>query len=196
MALPIIANTYRCAFNWHNSDTSTDATNVMHFVHSSSNPAAIAADIEANWTQNMIGFMPTHSICTEIVITPLDGSSVTFPYITPAVAHWHGPQTTQDVDPQVCALIKLVTAKRGRAYRGRVYLPFVSEAAKAAGQLDSTTVTNATTAWAAFVAAMASAGTHLAVASYKNSTQETVVAAAMEHYTATQRRRLKRNSST
>jgi hypothetical protein len=140
--------------------------------------------------------MPTHSVCTEIVITPLDGSSVTFPYITPVVTHWHGPQTTQDVSPQVAGLIKLVTAKRGRAYRGRVYLPNVSEAAQAAGQVDSTTVANTTTAWAAFVAAMASAGTHLCVASYKNATQETVVAAAMEHYIATQRRRLKRTSAT
>jgi hypothetical protein len=97
--------------------------------------------------------------------------------------------------PQVAAIVKFLTAKRGRSYRGRIYIPFVAENTTTAGKLGPTPVANTTTAWIAFHTALTSATLDMCVASYKNATQEPIIALACETYTATQRRRLKRNSS-
>jgi len=190
--LPVISNTYRCAFRWHHSDLVTDAVNVMHFRQASTNPAALAADLDASISNLLWNFQDSHAKITEIDITPLDGSSTTFPYVTGSGADYTGFSSSHDVIPQGAAIIKMVTAKRGRSYRGRVYLPWVAETFSTNGVLDATTVTNVTNAWVAALASWAAAGPQLVVASYLHQTAEDVIAILCESMLATQRRRLHR----
>jgi hypothetical protein len=97
--------------------------------------------------------------------------------------------------PQVAAILKQLTAKRGRSYRGRLYLPFIAEGQIGNGGINGTSRATATAAWIAFHTAMTSAGFDWVVASYLLATAEPVVAVGVEGFTATQRRRLARNSS-
>lgn len=195
MPLPLIADVYRCAFKWQDPAFSSNAVNVMHFKKSGSNPAAIAAILNTNVSANMWYCQEASSFIGEVDITPLDGTSVTYPYIPPVAANWTGQRTTTDKMPNACNLIKLVTAKRGRSYRGRVYLPWIHAASPTNGVLDAGTVSNCTTAWVAFLAAMASSGAPLVIASYLHATAEPVVAVICERDIATQRRRNQRISA-
>lgn len=169
--------------------------NVMHVKKSSSNPAAIATILNTNVTTNMWYFQEQSSIIHEVDITPLDGTSTTYPYIPPTTAIWAGGRTTADKIPNVANLIKLVTAKRGRSYRGRVYLPWIHETSQTNGVLDAPSVANCTAAWVAFLAAMSGSGAPLGVASYLHATFEPVIAVICERDVATQRRRNHRTSA-
>jgi hypothetical protein len=195
VALPLIADVYRCAFKWSDPAFPTNAVNVMHFKKSGSNPAAIATILNTNVTAAMWYFQEESSVIGEVDITPLDGTSVTYPYIPPVAANWAGERTTSDKIPNVANLIKLVTAKRGRSYRGRVFLPWVHEGSQTNGVLDAAAVSNCTAAWVAFLAAMSSSGAPLQVASYLHATSEPVVAVICERDIATQRRRNSRISA-
>jgi hypothetical protein len=161
---------------------------------SSGTPADLGGFLDAHVTAAMWGFQDTPSKITEVNITPLDGTSVTYPFVPTPAAKWAGAHGSDDIVPQMSNLIKLVTNKRGRAYRGRLYLPWVCETLQSNGSLDATTVGTVTSAWVAFLAAMASSGPQMVVASYKNATADNVVALICEKYAATQRRRLFRNS--
>lgn len=195
--LPVIADTYRVAFNWVNSDVSAlVATNVMHFHKSGSSPAAVATILDTNATANMWSHAGTHSHVASLQITPLDGSSVTFPFVTGSPAKWSGTQTGNDPIPAECAIIKLLTNSRGRSFRGRVYLPWMDESARASGQISSAVKTSLNSAWIAWHTALTSAGLDFVVASYKLAQQNPVSALAAETYTATQRRRQVRTSAT
>lgn len=192
--LPVIADVYRCALEWTDSDTSQTATNVMHFHQAGTNPAALAAILDAHVTASMWGVQPQHAHIFQVNITPLDGGSITFPFATGSVAKWSGNDASTDYTPQVSNIIKLLTSKRGRSYRGRLFLPFVVEATNTQGQLSGAAVTALQAAWVAFLAAMTAAGPNLVVASYKLATADNVVAVLAEKWTATQRRRLPRLS--
>jgi hypothetical protein len=195
--LPVIADTYRVALDWVNPDfPSQSATNVIHVRKGGTNAAGIATIVDAGVTANMWRFQDTHSHVNFMNVTPLDGSSVTFPLATGSPAKWSGVQTNQQPLMQVCTLIKLVTAKRGRSYRGRVYLPWTDEAGVSGNVLDSPTCALVTTAWIAFLASLTGAGAKLVVASYLKATAEDVVAVGTELDTATIRRRSQRNSLT
>lgn len=192
----MITDVFRVAFNWTNSDVpALTSTNVMHFKASGKVASDVASDITAHVTANMWKFQTNHSKVHDLVITKLDGSAVSFPYNTDLTSKWTGTLTDALFIPQASNLIKLLTAKRGRSYRGRVYLPWCSEQYGTDGVLNSTNVATCSAAWAAFDAAMDSAGTKLVVASYLHSTAEEVVALGCENYLATQRRRNKRNST-
>lgn len=193
--LPVIANTYRVAFNWTNTANGLVATNVMHFSKSSGNPADLALKLNTHATNTMWESETTSASVTQIVITPLDGSSVSFPYTPATPANWTGHGGSGDFIPQDSAILKLLTAKRGRSYRGRVYLPWLAEGQASNGQILGSLKTTLNTAWVAFVANMLGDNWQLCVASYTNATSEPVLAIAAETYTATQRRRNKRNSS-
>lgn len=197
MPLPVIANTYRCAFEWQHDDfTGLAATNVMHFRKSSTTPAALATLLAASVTAAMWHEQDTHAHVRFVNITPLDGSSVTLPYATGGAAKWSGAQTTHDPVPQVSNIIKLDTAKRGRSYRGRVYLPWVVTPAINGGALSAGDAATVTTAWVAFLAALNASTCDMVVASYTLATAEPVIALACELDTATIRRRNSRNSLT
>jgi hypothetical protein len=196
LPLPVINNVYRCALQWGSSEFSQRAVNVIHVKKSGSNPAAIGTILDTAATASLWWFTKNTAKVSEIDITPLDGSSVTYPYIPATPAHWTGTSSSGDNTLNVAYIVKMLTASRGRSYRGRVYLPWVVETQMANGLLDATGVTNCTAAWVTFIAALASASAPLQVASYKLSTSADVIAVACEKAVATQRRRLHRTSAT
>lgn len=193
--LPEIDDVYRVAFNWTHEDTPWTATNVMHFRKSASDPSTVFATIDANVTAAMWEVAPAHGHISSVVVTPLDGGSVSFPVNTGSGAKWSGPITGGLGTPQVCALVKTLTAKRGRSYRGRIYIPWASEQNVTNGRVDSGNVTAGQSAWEAFVSDMAGDGCDLVVASYKLATAEDVIAVLFERDVATQRRRNHRVSA-
>lgn len=195
--LPTIADVYRCALEWTNSaDPSASASNVIHVKKSGSNSAAVAAALEAAATPNMWRAQGTNAAVTRINITPLNGSGVTFPYTPTTPANWKGTQTSNTPLLQVANLIKLVTASRGRSFRGRVYLPWTDEQAVNAQKLDTGFASLISTAWIAFNTSLNTAGFPIQVASYTLAVSTPIAALASELEVATQRRRLVRNSNT
>lgn len=190
--LPVIADVNRVVLGWTCSGlTSQNAVNVLHFSAPGKTPAEIFTAFDTNVTAAMWGPVSNTARVQSVDITPLDGSSATLGFVPANVAKWTG-LTTGDPIPNSCGLVKLETALRGRSYRGRIYLPDISESATAVGAFTSTLVTNTTNAWVTFANAMATAGIALGVASYKLSTWHQVLNLALEETMATQRRRLQR----
>lgn len=167
---------------------------MIHVRKASVTGSEIATVLDDSVVANMWNPGDTHSHVNNIVVTPLNGSSNSFTFPTGEPSKWTGGQTTQSIAPQVCALVKLTTDVRGRSYRGRVYVPWVSEASTTNGFLDSDTVTAMQTAWETFQANLATNDTELVVASYLHSTAQEVTALLVESFTATQRKRQKRTS--
>jgi hypothetical protein len=190
--LPTIPNVYRVALGWTNSDTGLTAANVMHFRKAGSNPAALFTAFDSHVTQAMWDHTNTHSKIGTMNITPLDGSSVTLPEVITPAAKYGGGFAGTAIIPTAAALVKLVTGKRGRSYRGRLFLPWVDEAAYDEGMIVGANNAAMQTAWSTFVSAMSGDGFDLVVASYVHSTAENVVGLLCELHTGTIRRRWQR----
>lgn len=193
--LPTISDTYRVNLQWANTDTSRQANNVIHVRASGASPLSVATAIDTCVAAQMWQFQNADSRVVQMNVTPLDGSGVTLPVIIPSAAKWTGFQTGGDMNPATCNIVKLVTGKRGRSYRGRVYLPWVTDGVQTNGILNSSALAGAQTAWVAFHTALTAAGFDWVVASYKLETADDVVGVLCESHTATQRRRNKRTSS-
>lgn len=189
MALPIIPDCFRVAFKWSNPGGAAGrAVNVLHFSAPGKTTAQVDAAIDANVTANMWRSGVTTTRVEELDITPLDGTSATVPFPKAAVAKWI-PVGGADFAPQTCYLIKLTTALRGPANRGRIFLPYLAESEQAAGYISLVAQPLITTAWVNFANAMAAAGVALGVASYKNSLWHQAINVGCETAIATQRRR-------
>jgi hypothetical protein len=199
--LPVIADVFRCAIRW--AAGSQTAVNVMHLQATVSGmTAADAFEV----LQDSVGggmWQPTSSsfVAGEVDITPLDGVSATQAFPTGGGAQWIGG-TSGEWFPQAAGIVKLTTATRGRANRGRLFLPAIAESASADGFLDSTVVANCNAAWVAFIAALEADAPNpwlLVVASYDRAHlgagahATTVLTAVLERPLGTQRRRQTRN---
>jgi len=193
--LPTIANVYRVALNWTESNSGSTATNVMHFRKSGTNPGEVAGIIDDAVTTNMWEQANVHAHVAQLVVTPLDGGTVSLEVNTGSPSKWSGPAGDAGVVPQVAALVKFVTLHRGRSYRGRVYLPFVSENQLDNGKIVSAGMAEWQDAWQDFSEAISGEGLDLVVASYLLETAADVVGILCERDTATQRRRWKRTSA-
>jgi hypothetical protein len=133
----------------------------------------------------------------DISIIPLDGVSSATDFTTDGTAKWSGANGTDSI-PQVACLLKLQTGVRGRANRGRVYLPYVSEGATLSGIMTGSIVSSMQTAWTTFLGGVNTAspvGYELGVASYARAHGGTgahftpLTQLTVESFTATQRRR-------
>ena len=164
----------------------------MHFRNSAGNAPDLASKLDSHVAAGMWGTVSHLASIDSVTLTPLDGGGVSVPLVPGAVAKWQGAGGSGDFIPQACTIMKLLTARRGRSYRGRLFLPFVPEASQSQGTLVTGDVDAEAAAWATFMAAMAGDGYDLVVASYTLATAEDVVAIAGEYKTATQRRRQKR----
>lgn len=190
-ALPIIADTFRCALNWKDA-TGQTAVNVIHIRTATSGHNA--GDVMAGLNSSVIvnQWLPVVNTCVvdHVAITKLDGTSATQVFLPATPAHWTGGNPP-DFSPASAGIITLRTAFRGRSKRGRIFLPFMSENIISAGGLNPTTAANVTAAWNTFEANMAAAAIPigLVVASYKLAVAEDVAALACESVLATQRRR-------
>lgn len=195
MPLPVIDGVFRTTLNWHCGRVPSNAANVMHFKSSSLDQDSIMAALDSHVVGDMWGQTCTDASVISVDCTPLDGSGVSAVFFTGSPTKWSGNRTTgDDIIPQQASVVKFGTAKRGRSYRGRVYLPWVAEGIQANGLLVGPWVPLAQTAWDTFLSSMAASDAHLVVASYKLATADEVIQVHYEQDTATQRRRWKRTS--
>lgn len=129
--------------------------------------------------------------------TQINGSSVNL--VPPQSASYltgfpiAGSSDAQALPPQTAMVTKLATAYAGRSYRGRVYLPGMTETHSSLGTFDSTSRNAIQTYWDDLVAALGSAGSDtdytLGVYSRKLATFNPVVEAYVRSTNYTQRRR-------
>jgi len=123
--------------------------------------------ISTAWQTNQLASLSTSAVLQQVDLLHLDGTAAMSSYTTPGTGKWAGPQPG-DPEIAVATLIKISTAHRGPANRGRIFLPFTSESIIANGALTGSVVAQISTAWQAFNTAL-QAGTPsmiLGVASY------------------------------
>jgi hypothetical protein len=189
MPLPIITGVYRVAIEWTDPAYIRRAVSVMHFYNPAGTALNVWNDLDAHVSANMWTHANTSTAATSVAITPLDGTTNTS-FHTPSGAKWAGAIPGGfDSIPQVCVIVKWLTATRGRSHRGRTYLPFISESQAVNGAFNATNVNVMQTAWSTFLSGIGLAGTTPTVASYKLSTSSLVTSFVVEPQLATQRRR-------
>lgn len=175
------------AFVWTNG-AGGSAANIMHF--RATTATALFTALNANVTAAMWGFPASAWSISSVNITPLDGTSPTV--INPVSGvKWTGTGGADSI-PSCAAIVKETTNKRGKSYRGRIYLPNVGETSQTNGALVASIVLSSQAAWDTFYTAMSTATCIPAVASYKFSTAENVVKFTVEGMAGTQRRRQSR----
>jgi hypothetical protein len=191
MPLPVIADCFRVAVDWQDvSGTSPlSATNVMHILGPGATALQVLLALNSEAVPDMFDSQCLSTQASQFTVLPLDGSSVAA--VGNPNALWKGNRSSTPL-PSTAALLKLTTAKRGRSYRGRLFLPFVAESRADGGLLPA--ALSQTAAWVLF-----SNNLHayapllsLAVASYRHATAEAVTNLAVELALATQRRRQSR----
>jgi hypothetical protein len=198
MPLPVIANVIRCSAEGTLSN-GHEWANVFHLRKSGalSYAAAIAvADpvIAAFYTNHLAGspglsyYMYTSADVDRIRYTPLDGTSA-----TTVVAHNQaGTNGSDPLPPQTALCVTLYTALRGRAHRGRFYLPALTEGSNGTGgTVAAGTISDLSAQFtAAFITNLVGTGVSLVVASYlAPGSAENVVSILINNTWDTQRRR-------
>lgn len=192
--LPVISNVYRVAYHWtYLGQVAVNVTHVRDTAGTASTADCLAAVTGANSSDCWKGAIPGARI-DQIAITPLDGVSASLFTTIGVSALWQGG-TAGDAIPAAAILVKETTVGRGPAYRGRLFLPFTSEAAQADGKLLGTVAPNMQTGWDYFRTHLPTATAHpfeWVVASYKYANAHAVLACQVEGTLGTQRRRQSR----
>lgn len=185
--LPVIANVYRVACNWSNDANSQIAENVIHVLAPDSTDEAVGTQLDSNATGTMFEPMANNVGCQTFSITKLDGTSATYNY-TLGEDNWIGG-TAGDFSPASSCVVAFATGERGRSKRGRVYLPFIAEAAITDGSMTAGLDTTVSEAWAAFQDALSDVSMTLVVASYKLVEATAITGFSVKSAIGTQRRR-------
>lgn len=190
VTLPVISDVFRCAFEWDSGGLiSSPATNVMHFKGAGITESDVFNALDGAFVANNWAQTSSDASIVEVVIQKLDGASAAVAFATASAANWSGTHAGGDITPAVAAIVKEKTAKRGRSYRGRIFLPWLHESAMANGAVDGTELTNLQTAWSAWLTAMHGGAVEPVVASYQLATAEPITDVVVEQLLATQRRR-------
>lgn len=195
MPLPVIDDVYRVALNWIDENSGFNATNVIHIANTGGDAEDVWDALDGNVTTNMWEQANVKAGVNQVVITKLDGAASSVVKNTGRPSKWEGPASDAGSLPQVCGLVKLNTGQRGRSFRGRVYLPFCSENQVDNGKIVSGGMTEWQDAWEAFILGLVGDGCQLVVASYLLESALDVQTVLCERDTATQRRRMKRQSA-
>jgi hypothetical protein len=192
MPLPVIADVWRVVYKW--TDGSAHAVSVTH-VHdttSALNAAGVFAILDANVDGAMWYSVSSAASIVTVSLTKLDGVSAAVDFPTGSPAKWTGSIGGQSI-PQLAALVKATTGFRGPKNRGRMFIPFTSEAAQADGVIDAGQLAAGQTAWDDWRDDLNAANLVPVVASYKHSTAEGISKYLCEAESGTQRRRQQRN---
>lgn len=185
MPLPIISNVYRVTLNWTHTSGQI-AANVLHIQASASTAQGIASAVDSAALQNMWAQVSQNAVMTKLQVVKLDGSSGQYELATSG-AKWTGAGGAGDYIPAFSELVSLKTGLRGPANRGRLFLPFITEAAQSNGTITGVSTTQ--TAWNSFFSSLTAGGNLLVVASYKHGVATVVTSLVVESLGATQRRR-------
>lgn len=186
--LPIIENVYRCALNW--TGAAQTAENVIHIQQDGGSSDSVFAGLNDAQSTHMFESASSSTGVYSVSITPLDGSSVTSDYIAPST-DWNG-NTGGNWSPAVAVTIKMLTAIRGRSFRGRLYLPFTADSAQENGSIGGSMAGTMANAWADWLAALADETLVPVVASYKLAVATPIVSILPQLGCSTQRRRQRR----
>jgi len=188
MPLPEIASCFRVAFNWFNSTSGGNAENVMHFTCEAGEASDVGDAINATMTDDQLNFSSSLTVLQSLSITPLDGTTATLVY---PISTIDGATPSSEGIPNSCAIVTAYTARRGRSYRGRVYLPYLSELASEVGHLKTAYRDSLQTGWAGWQARLEaqSPAVTWVVASYKHATAEAITSVHVQEIVGTQRRR-------
>lgn len=185
--LPVIADTFRVVFNWSNTVMpGVTAHNVMHFSDVSADEDTVASNIYAHLQTGQWDSVTTTASIDSVTVTKLDGVSASVVHAFADAPKANG-QGFGDIIPQASVVVSAYTSKRGRSYRGRIYLPWVPEGEQAAGVFADTTAQQ--TAWSFFLNQMGLTTTIPVVASYKLATADTIQRYVVRGKVRTQRRR-------
>lgn len=169
--LPTISGVHRVSLEWRQGTSGPTAANVMHFHGASTDTNALYAALGSALSANCWLGIGSDCKIYQVAITPLDGSTATAIY-NPTGAQWGGSGTPGDYIPSAAGVLSLRTLKRGRRYRGRVYVPFILEQVVSSGTF-SASLSLAQTAWNTFLTSMAAASYPWHVATYGYSLHRT-----------------------
>lgn len=187
--LPTIPDTIRVALNWVSGGQ--HAVNVMHFHSLGYSISNLQEALNDHVTSNMWAVISDAAHIATVQLTPLDGISPTVEFVPDTAGNWDGA-TGGAVIPAEAVVVKFTTDRRGRSFRGRAYLPFVSEGAVGAGVITSGDLGSMQDAWTAFLDDMGGVNHALVIASYSQVEANEVNAALVETVLGTQRRRQSR----
>jgi hypothetical protein len=189
--LPTITGVHRVTLNWRPLG-GINFRNVLHVRGTSLTASQVGTQMDAalsvGQTNGMFEGLSTLLSCVQIDILPLDGTSPTF---SKTISTITGGGGSGEYTPAVAAVVSLKTGQRGSRGRGRFYGGPIPEAGQENGVLNATRVTDMTTGWNAFVAALiaGSPSLHLVVASYKHADAHDVTSIRVDSILGTQRRR-------
>lgn len=188
MALPVLEDVFRVALNWEHAGQ--HAVNVMHIqsISGGSNANDAFTLLDDQLASNMWSSIVADAHITSVDILPLDGVTPTQVFPTTDDAWWSG-QSGGDAVINAPVLVSFRTEVRGPRGRGRVFLPFTSEAHIDDGFLASDVQEPMQEAWQQFVDDVFAEDWQLIVASYTHSTISVVGNVIVELPLATQRRR-------
>jgi len=185
--LPVIDECFRVTLRW-GGGLNPDVHNVFHVSSPTATPADVATALDGAWHNGQFGIVSNNYSVQTYLILPLDGSSTTTPFI---LSNDQQGGASGAAIYQASGVVSHYTAQRGSRGRGRSFLGPVAEDAQANGVLDATGKGLMQTAWGAFRAAVAGAGSDLVVASYQHADANLVTSETVQGYIATQRRRAK-----
>jgi hypothetical protein len=148
--------------------------------------------LNANVTQNMWCGTTNAAAVATVITTKLDGSAASISHNTGSPAKWKGQTGAVNGILGAACVVTLRTGFRGRSRRGRIYLPWIDEAAQNDGVITPAAVTSSQTAWDTFVAAMVAAGYPLHVCSRLHDDSVQMVSVTVQGNVKSQRRRNRR----
>jgi hypothetical protein len=190
MALPVIADVFRCVFEQHIQAT-TDIVNVFHVRSTTLTTAEVADELVTNTLSSSWGSQRHNSWGVDkLLVTPLGFLGPTEERDMELV----GAGSSGQALPHQCAMVMtLRTAVRSRRARGRQYLAGWAE--NATSSSDGSTWVAATRAGAQvgfelWIEELATAGVFLSVASYVAAEARDVTNVQAQEDVFTQRRRV------
>jgi hypothetical protein len=190
MPLPVITDIWQVKFVYSSPSVPREATNDFYVKDTTGGLVGpgVFALIDANVTASMFQFMPASASVITVRLTPLDGVSAGVDFATGSPAKWSGT-ATGDIIPQGAAVLTLRTALGGRSFRGRLYLPWVTEASQANGVLLAAAVSGLSSAWTTYGTALSAASLIPQVVSKRLGVATEVTNYVGRPFLRTQRRR-------
>jgi len=150
--LPVIPFTWRVTLNWQDDTTGQIAANVLHIRNTGgdNDDDALTSVLDAAVDSQQWDPMADAWEMKFFEMLALDGVSTTAVHVPANPLVWQG-HTGGQYDPAVSCVISLRTGVRGRANRGRIYLPSPAESQRGYGRLTDGSETTAAAAWANFL---------------------------------------------
>lgn len=194
MGFSPIANTAKVAIEGHNGLTLVPIANILH-ASCGSSPTQTYLQTMADAVRDAVvldlNTWPSDYTCDQVVVTDLN--TATGPQAVSSSGPIAGTGDTMNAT-QACGLVKHTTAKRGRSYRGRSYLPIPADTLLTGGLLDATIIDRLDDLFENIQTKLAglSPASELVIGSRKLGTSEAITLSKTETTTATQRRRVGR----